>query len=285
MESMRSEIQTLKAQQAEQQREIVRLRAQLDAAQGRAVASAGSGSASQSSAPVPSSSPLAGVPSPNANPNSMARSRSARNAKGQPAAEANADAASGSPHVPDNLRVVFVAPEPVEYNDDNTPNASRRSRPVGTPEPLNTETSLKEPVNMAAVDASTSATAAANPPLDAAAIEVEYKVALASPDAADKLEQFARKHPEHPSADNALFEAGLRAERTGDAERARSDFEKAVQEHPAGDVVADAMLHLAACDLQLHRTGAARTVLEKLSAQFPDSAQAVAARARLADLQ
>lgn len=180
--------------------------------------------------------------------------------------------------MPDNLKVVVLTPPPVEFSDDSTPQAPpppRHHAPLPPAGPLPTATPLKEPV-LADINP--------QPVPDSAILDVQYKVALSAPNAVDQLEAFAKAHPEHPSADNALFEAGLRAERAGDPDRAAHDFEKAVIEHPAGDTVADSLLHLAACDLTLHRTSAARHALEQLSTQFAGSAQADAARSRLADL-
>ena len=243
VETLRAQVQTLSDQQRDQQREIARMRHDLQARQ---------------AAPPPAPS--------DARP-SHAQARSAPGATAKYA-------------VPDNLQVVRLEPEPMEFSDDSAPQlavarAPRHRPPLLPAATLPTQTSLKEPL---LADLAPQAVS------DPAILDVEYKVALTAPNAIDQLEGFAKAHPEHPSADNALFEAGLRAEKGGDASRAAKDFDQGVRQHPAGDTVADSLLHLAACDLQLRRTEAARRALQQLSTQYPDSAQAEAARVRLSDL-
>lgn len=194
-------------------------------------------------------------------------------------AEAATVIAAPAPQVPDNLKVVYVAPEPIQL--DESPRAARvphrRSSallPAAAPTALPTATELREPVLEASPGAG----------LSPEALAVAYTAALAAPDAS-ALETYARVHADDARADNALFEAGIRAERAGQPERAARDYERAVVEHPAGDVVADALLHLAACQLQLHRPDAARQTLARIPRQFPGSPQAEAAATRLADLR
>jgi TolA-binding protein len=246
VEALKADVQTLREQQRDQQREIARLRAELQAQKAAAPA----------------------APSASAGPTRLEK-----------AAAATRVGASSPYAVPDDLQVVRLEPEAVEFSDETTPQApvppARHHAALPPAGPLPMETPLKEPLL---------ADLAPQAVPDTALLDVQYKVALSAPNAMDQLEAFAKSHPEHASADNALFEAGLRAEKAGDATRAAKDFDLAVRQHPAGDTVADSLLHLAACDLQLHRTGAARHALEQLSTQYPDSAQAEAARVRLADL-
>ena len=188
-------------------------------------------------------------------------------------AEATTITAASEPRIPEDLKVVYVAPDPIVLSDAPARGRAAAAHPRGPPTPLPVDTELREPV-------------AANPAetLSPEAIDVAYKAALAAPDASNTLERFAQDHAEAPQADNALFEAGVHAEREGNAERAAHDFDRVVREHPAGDVVADALLHLAGCQLQLHQNEAAKATLTRISNQFPGSAQAEAAQTRLGDL-
>lgn len=242
VDGLRGEVAQLRARQAEQDREITALKSRLEDRPDRGAAAA----------------PVA----------------TATSVRAEGATTVAGPSASG-PRVPENLKVVYVAPDPIVLDDGPAPRAAApapsRKKPAGAPTPLPTDTELREPVS-------------AEAGLSPEALEVAYKAALAAPDGPTALERFAGDHPQAPQADNALFEAGLRAERTGHADRAAKDFQRVVAEHPAGDAVADALLHLAACQLQLHQTDAARQTLAHLTHQFPGSAQAEAAQARLADL-
>jgi TolA-binding protein len=243
VDGLRAEVAQLRARQVEQDRELLRFKAQLDDRGATAVASA----------------PVAAT--------------SATRAEG--ASTTNTSGVTRGPQIPENLKVVYVAPEAVPMGEPQRAArepATPRRRPAAAPAPLPTDTALREPV---APDASA---------LSPEALEVAYRVALAAPNGPDALERFAREHPEAAQADNALFEAGLRSERAGQADRAAKDFERVVREHPAGDCVADALLHLAGCQLQLHKTDAARSTLARITTQFPGSAQAEAAQVRLTDL-
>ncbi|MBS2030576.1 MAG: tetratricopeptide repeat protein [Deltaproteobacteria bacterium] len=246
VEALRGEVAALRSRQADQDRELAKLRSQLD----------DRGAQASAAAPV-----------------------AATSATTRAAASTTTNAPSAAPQVPDNLKVVYVAPDPVILDDHPThaareAPASRRRGPPPTPAPAPpTTTELREPI--AADDAGG---------LSPEALEVAYKAALAAPDSGGALERFAHDHPQAAQADNALFEAGVHAERAGQSERAAHDFERVVKEHPAGDVVADALLHLAGCQLQLHQTLAAKQTLSRITSQFPGSAQAEAAQSRLTDL-
>jgi len=248
VEGLRGEVAALRARQTEQDRELSKLKAQLD----------DRGAQANGTAPVAATATTRAEASTTTNSNS-----------------------ASAPHVPDNLKVVYVAPDPVVLDDHPThaareAPASRRRAPPPSPTPTPSPadmTELREP--LAPGDEGN---------LTPEALEVAYKAALAAPDQGASLERFAHDHPQASQADNALFEAGVHAERAGQPERAAHDFERAVKEHPAGDVVADALLHLAGCQLQLHQNLAAKQTLSRITSQFPGSAQAEAAQARLTDL-
>jgi len=195
-------------------------------------------------------------------------------------AEATTTTADLGPQVPENLAVVYVTPEPTVITNAPGRRAPRPRAVSGPPTPLPTETALREPVNP---DADPAAPPPSPDALSPAGLEVAYQAALAAP-GPGALERFAREHPQAAQADNALFEAGIHAERNNQAEHAAADFARMIREHPASDVVADALLHLAACQLDLHHPRDARATLTQITHQFAGSAQAEAARARLADL-
>ncbi len=99
-----------------------------------------------------------------------------------------------------------------------------------------------------------------------------------------RLRAFADENRKHPKADNALYFAGLGLMGLKDFEPAAQIFEQLLFRYPAGDAVVDGMLKLAECRLRLNQPQDAKALLTKVVLNFPGTAAASLAEARLAAL-
>jgi TolA-binding protein len=99
-----------------------------------------------------------------------------------------------------------------------------------------------------------------------------------------RLTRFAEGFPLDARADNALYFAGLGQMGLQELEAAALTFERLVATYPAGDAVLDGMLRLAECRMRLHRKDDARALYTRILTQFPGTAAASQAEARLASL-
>lgn len=100
----------------------------------------------------------------------------------------------------------------------------------------------------------------------------------------DKLKQFARDHPRHAKADNALYFASVGMIGLGDLEGAAATLEAMLREYPAGDAVSDAMLKLAECRARQSRARDAKTIYSEVIQRYPGTAAASQAEQKLAQL-
>ena len=100
----------------------------------------------------------------------------------------------------------------------------------------------------------------------------------------DKLKQFARDHPRHARADNALYFASVGMIGLGDLEGAAATLEATLREYPAGDAVSDAMLKLAECRTRQSRARDAKTLYGEVIQRYPGTAAASQAEQKLAQL-
>lgn len=100
----------------------------------------------------------------------------------------------------------------------------------------------------------------------------------------DRLERFAEARSKSELADNALYFAGVGRIGLEDFEGAARDFAQVIDQHPAGDAVADSMLKLAECRLKLNHAKDARALLARIVSTFPGTAAASQAERRLAAL-
>jgi hypothetical protein len=98
------------------------------------------------------------------------------------------------------------------------------------------------------------------------------------------LEDFARRYPRHPSADNALVEASAAAAELGRAETACDLARRAAEDYPAGDALSDALERLAWCESRRGARDAERRLLERLVTEFPRTPAAERAGTRLATI-
>lgn len=97
-----------------------------------------------------------------------------------------------------------------------------------------------------------------------------------------QMAQFVADWPKHPKADNALYLSGMAYVADRDFAKATEFFERVVAQFPAGDAVVDSMLRLADCRLRLNHPREARATWEKIVSNFPGTAAATQAQARLA---
>lgn len=96
-----------------------------------------------------------------------------------------------------------------------------------------------------------------------------------------QMQQFVTDWPRHPKADNALYLSGMAFLSAKDLEHATQQFERVINQYPAGDAVLDSMLRLADCRLKLKGPREARATWEQIVASFPGTAAATQAQARL----
>jgi tol-pal system protein YbgF len=100
----------------------------------------------------------------------------------------------------------------------------------------------------------------------------------------EKLKQFAREHPRHAKADNALYFASVGMIGLGDLEDAAATLEALLREYPAGDAVSDAMLKLAECRTRQSRARDAKSIYGEVIQRYPGTAAATQAEQKLAQL-
>jgi TolA-binding protein len=101
---------------------------------------------------------------------------------------------------------------------------------------------------------------------------------------AHALEDFARRYPRHPSADNALVEAAAAEAELGRGDAACSLARRAADDYPAGDALSDALERLAWCESRRGARDAERRLLERLVTEFPRTPAAERAGTRLATI-
>lgn len=108
----------------------------------------------------------------------------------------------------------------------------------------------------------------------------EYQAALAEVEARRwesalaALEQFARAHPDHPYADNAIYWQGEVLYARRDYRRALAVLEALVSRYPSGNKVPDALLRIGFCLQRLGDPDRARATFRQVREQFPDSVAA-----------
>ncbi|MFL5378143.1 MAG: tetratricopeptide repeat protein [Myxococcales bacterium] len=95
---------------------------------------------------------------------------------------------------------------------------------------------------------------------------------------------FARMHPRHSAADNALYLAGLIRQNRGDCEGAVSLFDRVPRDYPAGDTVVPALLEKGRCLRMMQHAEEARRTLARLVAEYPQAVEVTAARQILQSL-
>jgi tol-pal system protein YbgF len=102
--------------------------------------------------------------------------------------------------------------------------------------------------------------------------------------AASEFQEFARRYPHHPAADNALLDEGIAYYGLRRYADALTAFRSLIKRYPAGDAVPEAMLREAECETRLGHRDQARSLLNHLKDAYPQSAEAARAGRRLEEL-
>jgi tol-pal system protein YbgF len=126
------------------------------------------------------------------------------------------------------------------------------------------------------------------PSTDPAVADAEYERGVAALKTGNveggvtRLLAFAQQYPAHGKADNALYFAGLGQMGLQDYAAAAGTFDRLIEEHPAGDAVQDGMLRLAECRVRLNQASDAKALYTRVVLNYPGTAAASLAEARLA---
>ena len=148
-----------------------------------------------------------------------------------------------------------------------------RLKPKREPAPkLDTEVTVVEPspdrLELIAREAN-EADERSPPPEDPDVLDANYARAVQAirtgnlEGGAERLETFAREHPKHPNADNALYYAGVARMGLEDFAGAAELFQAVEDRYPAGDAVAEALLRRAECESRRSRPMDARALYAK----------------------
>jgi tol-pal system protein YbgF len=119
----------------------------------------------------------------------------------------------------------------------------------------------------------------------------EYEAAMALYKAGElagaerAFELFARAHPKHDYADNALYWKGEAAYDQSDWKGALVAFTEVVERYGGGNKAPDALLKIGLCYGKLGDAANARDVLAELVAAYPDARASDIARVRLSELE
>jgi tol-pal system protein YbgF len=117
----------------------------------------------------------------------------------------------------------------------------------------------------------------------------EYEAAMALYKAGElagaerAFELFARAHPKHDYADNALYWMGEAAYDQKEWDGALAAFTEVVERYGGGNKAPDALLKIGLCYGKLGDAANARDVLSELVAAYPDARASDIARVRLSD--
>jgi tol-pal system protein YbgF len=123
------------------------------------------------------------------------------------------------------------------------------------------------------------------------AIIAEYETAMALYKAGElggaerAFELFARAHPKHDYADNAIYWRGESAYDQGHYADALAAFTEVIERYGGGNKAADALLKIGLCYGKLGDRGNARDVLSQLVMAYPDAEASRIANERLAELE
>jgi tol-pal system protein YbgF len=100
-------------------------------------------------------------------------------------------------------------------------------------------------------------------------------------EAAAAFETFLTQFPTSPRADNAVYWLAETYYVRGQYNDAMPVFRRVIEQHPQSDKVPDALLKVGFCQIELGDRGAARTSLQEVMRQFPDTTAARLASQRL----
>lgn len=100
-------------------------------------------------------------------------------------------------------------------------------------------------------------------------------------EAAVALRDFQARNPQHELAPNALYWLGEAHYVRRDFAAALAAFEGMLRDYPGTRKAPDALLKAGYCQIEMKQTAAARVTLGRVVQEFPDSAAATEAQARL----
>ena len=103
-------------------------------------------------------------------------------------------------------------------------------------------------------------------------------------EAAAGFTQFLAAFPTSPLADNAQYWLAETHYAKTNYSDALAAFQKLVDDYPRSDKLPDALLKVGYCQQQLGNSAAARTVLQQVVRQFPDTTAARLATQRIEQL-
>ncbi|MGH8243048.1 MAG: tol-pal system protein YbgF, partial [Steroidobacteraceae bacterium] len=118
--------------------------------------------------------------------------------------------------------------------------------------------------------------------------EAEYQAAFdllkegSYDEAAVALREFLARNSQHELAPNAMYWLGEAHYVRRDYPAALAAFEGLLQDYPGNRKTPDALLKVGYCQAELQRPGPARTALNRVVQEFPNSQAAAEAQARLA---
>jgi TolA-binding protein len=197
----------------------------------------------------------------------------ARAQRAPQAAEKAQAPAAAEPIVPPHLAVVKMEPQAAR----GAPRAETSRRPRRAPPvPVAVPIVDPDPGTLTALGARKVDLAAEAQ----AALDEAHRLSGLS--AARALEEFSSSYPSHPSADNALVEAGRARAGAGDDESACALFARCAKEYPAGDALPDALEQLGTCEARKGHADQARALYERVAHDFPSTSAAKRALERIA---
>jgi tol-pal system protein YbgF len=190
---------------------------------------------------------------------------------------AEAKAAQAPTELPSDLQVVHL------------------SQPNKAPPPLATAVSVHEPTNEEIVALATSRAATSSERSAGSSSSPEEADALFSSAfekvktgelvrAASEFQEFARRYPHHPAADNALLDEAIAFYGLRRYQDALGALHTLIKRYPAGDAVPEALYREAECSEKLGHPDQARKVLSQLKESYPQSPEAARADRRLEEL-
>jgi tol-pal system protein YbgF len=193
---------------------------------------------------------------------------------------AETKAAQAPTELPSDLQVVHLS----------QPNRSQ-------PPPLATAVSVHEPTNEEIVALATSRAAtssdlarsagSSSSPEEADALFSSAFEKLKTGElvrAASEFQEFARRYPHHPAADNALLDEAIAFYGLRRYQDALGALHTLIKRYPAGDAVPEALYREAECAERLGHPDQARKILSQLKDSYPQSPEAERAGRRLEEL-
>jgi tol-pal system protein YbgF len=157
-------------------------------------------------------------------------------------------------------------------------------------EPPPPQPGLQAPPVAGAAAAGAGAAVAAAPPRPTGSDQQNYQAAFdlisarKYPEASAAFETFLQQFPTSPLADNAQYWLAETYYVRGQFNDALPQFRKVIEQYPQSAKMPDALLKVGYCQIELGDRNAARTSLQEVMRQFPDTTAARLASQRLSSL-